>query len=50
MSVKTSESKSLVIVSGKIVEDKSLCVAGGLNYQTIPSIAENPVSENISKY
>ena len=28
------------------MQDKSLCMAAGLNYQTIPSIAENPVSKN----
>ena len=50
MSVKASESKRLLIVSGKIEQDKSLCMAGGLNYQTIPSKAQNPVSENPGKY
>ena len=39
-----------VVLSGKIEQDKSLCMAGGLNYQTIPSKAENPVSENPGKY
>ena len=44
--VKASKSEILVIDSRKILQDKSLCMAAGLNYKTIPSIAENPVSEN----
>ena len=44
--VKASKSEGSVIDSGKIVQDKSLCMAAVLNYQTIPSIAENPVSKN----
>ena len=43
MSVKASKSKSLVIFSGKIVHDKSLCIVSGANRQAIPSIADNPV-------
>ena len=43
MSVKTSKSKSLVIDSGKIVHDKSLCIVLGANRQAIPCIADNPV-------
>ena len=43
MSVKASKSKSLVIDSGKIVHDKSLCIVLGANCQAIPSIADNPV-------
>ena len=42
MSVKASKSKSLVIFSGKILHDKSLCVTSGVNYQATPSIS-NPV-------
>ena len=43
MSVKASKSKSLVIDSGKIVHDKSLCIVLGANRQAIPSIADKPV-------
>ena len=43
MSVKVSKSKSLVIDSGKIVHDKSLCIVLGANRQAIPVIADNPV-------
>ena len=43
VSVKASKSKSLVIDSGKIVHDKSLCIVLGANRQAIPSIADNPV-------
>ena len=44
MSVKASKSKSLVLDSGKIVHDKSLCIILGANYQSIPpTIADNPV-------
>ena len=43
MSVKASKSKSLVIDSGKIVHDKSLCIVLSVNRQAIPSIADNPV-------
>ena len=44
MSVKASTSKSLVLDSGKIVHDKSLCIILGANYQSIPpTIADNPV-------
>ena len=43
MSVKASKSKSLVIDSGKIVHDKSLCIVFGANCQAIPSTADNPV-------
>lgn len=50
MPVKASKSKRLVIISGKIVQDKSFCMAAGLNYQTIPSIAENRVKENPGKH
>ena len=50
MPVKASKSQSLVSDSGKIVQDKSLCKAAGLNYQTILSIAENRVSDNSGKY
>ena len=41
--VKASKSKSLVIGSGKIVHDKSLCIVLTANRQAIPSIADNPV-------
>ena len=50
MPVKASKSQSLVSDSGKIVQDKSLCMAAGLNYQSISSSAENPVSINPGKY
>ena len=43
MSIKASKSKSLVIDSGKIVHDKSLCIVLSVNRQAIPSIADNPV-------
>ena len=46
MPVKASKSQRLVSHSRKIVHDKFLCIVAGLNYQTIPSIAENPVSNN----
>ena len=42
ISVKASKSTSLVIVSGKIVHDKSLCIVLGANHQAIPSIVESP--------
>ena len=41
--VKDSNFKSLVIVSGKIVHYKSLCIILGANHQAILSIADNPV-------
>ena len=50
MPVKASKSQSLVSDSGKTVQDKSLCMAAGLNYQSISSSAENPVSINPGKY
>ena len=40
ISVKASKSTSLVIVSGKIVHDKSFCIVLGANHQAIPSIVE----------
>ena len=43
MSVKASKYKSLVIVSGEIVHEKSLCIVVGANHQAIPSIADNIV-------
>ena len=43
MSVKSSKSTSLVIVNGKIVHNKSLCITLGVNHQAIPSFADNPV-------
>ena len=43
MSVKASKFKSLVIFSGKILHDKSLCVTSGVNYQATPSSISNPV-------
>ena len=43
MSIKASISKSLVIVTQKIVHDKSLCMTLGANHQVIPSIANSPV-------
>ena len=41
MSVKASKSKRLVIVSGKIVQNKSLCMAADLNHQTILRLTQN---------
>ena len=41
--VKASKGSSLVIISGKIVHDKSLCITVGLNNQAIPSIADTPM-------
>ena len=49
MPLKASKSQSLVTDSGKVVQEKSLCMGAGLNYQTIPCIAENPVSNNPGK-
>ena len=43
MSIKASKSKRLVIVSGKIVHDKSLYIVLVANHQVIPSIADNLV-------
>ena len=43
MLVKSSNSKSFVIVTEKIVRQKSICIIAGVNHQAIPSIADNPV-------
>ena len=43
MAVKASKSKGLVIVNGKIVYAKSLCVTLGVKHQAIPFITDSPV-------
>ena len=43
MQLKPSKSKSLIIVNGRVQEEKSLHIISGKNTQTIPSIVNNPV-------
>ena len=43
MLVKASKSKTIVIVSGKIMHDKSLCITVNVNSKAVQSITNNQV-------